>query len=501
MAGSTTPSARVVAGLGGRVLARRRIPPQVGGRELASALIERRSSPSSLAAATRLARGRSLPRAATPARPESGHAAGLSEFAARWLFGDGPPDGIPFSDAAAQAALASISSETGLPSFLEDEEASPGEDVNRASRLLRVTRGRVDEISSYRLSRTPLQIPGEPSQARLPQNREADFSSGIAETGSVAAVPARRAPAPETAVQPPRQPATPPARLVVRPSAGSEAIPEAPRTPVRRLVRARAAPPDPTTGGPRLASVSRLVGRVHHTQHSRHESATDARPEHAAPTHRRALRLASRAPASPREVRQASALFRALPVRRLLRGMTSVLGAGESATENAPETPDDRPHLRGAPQTASVARTPGWAGARARPRVTVPGSASSSNERRAGPVAGTSGVRLAAAARTPLVPGLDGSATVVFAPTAFEAEPSLAHVGAASAASIARFPDLREGSSPASATAAAPALAPAFAGPETLDIDEVYEQVVERLRRDLVAERERMGDLLGDFRR
>jgi hypothetical protein len=499
MAGSTTPSARVVAGLGGRVLARRRIQPQVGGRELASALIERRS-PSSLAAATRLARGRSLPRAATPARPESGHAPGLSEFAARWLFGDGPPDGIPFSDAAAQAALASISSETGLPSFLEDEEAPLGEDVDRAPRLRRVTRGRVDEISSYRLSRTPLQIPGEPSQARLPQNREADFSSGIAETGSVAAAPARRAPAPETAVQPPRQPATP-ARLVVRPSAGSEEIPEAPRTPVRRLVRVRAVPPDPTTGWPRLASVAGLAGRLHHARHGRHESATNARPEHAPPTYRRALRLAPRAPASPGEFRRASALFRASPVRRLLRGMTSVLGAGESATENAPETRDDRPHLRGTPQTASVARTPAWAGARARPRVTVPGRVSNSNDRRRGPVAGTSGVCLAAAARAPLVPGSDGSATVVFAPTAFEAEPSPAHVGAASAASIARFPDLREGSSPASVTAAAPALAPVLAGPEALDIDEVYEQVVERLRRDLVAERERMGDLLGDFRR
>jgi hypothetical protein len=181
--------------------------------------------------------------------------------------------------------------------------------------------------------------------------------------------------------------------------------------------------------------------------------------------------------------------------------MTSVLGAGESATENAPETPGDRPHLRGRPQTASVARTPAWAGARARPRVTVPGRVSNSNDRRRGPLAGTSGVRLAAAARAPLVPGSDGSATVVFAPTAFEAEPSPAHVGAASAASIARFPDLREGSSPASVTAAAPALAPVLAGPEALDIDEVYEQVVERLRRDLVAERERMGDLLGDFRR
>jgi hypothetical protein len=30
-------------------------------------------------------------------------------------------------------------------------------------------------------------------------------------------------------------------------------------------------------------------------------------------------------------------------------------------------------------------------------------------------------------------------------------------------------------------------------------VDELYEHVVERLRRDLLAERERMGDLLGDL--
>jgi hypothetical protein len=30
-------------------------------------------------------------------------------------------------------------------------------------------------------------------------------------------------------------------------------------------------------------------------------------------------------------------------------------------------------------------------------------------------------------------------------------------------------------------------------------MDDVYEQVVDRLRRDLLVERERMGDLLGDL--
>ena len=47
---------------------------------------------------------------------------------------------------------------------------------------------------------------------------------------------------------------------------------------------------------------------------------------------------------------------------------------------------------------------------------------------------------------------------------------------------------------PAPAPAARPA-APAAAPP--IDVDELYEQIIERLRRDLLAERERMGDLLG----
>jgi hypothetical protein len=34
-----------------------------------------------------------------------------------------------------------------------------------------------------------------------------------------------------------------------------------------------------------------------------------------------------------------------------------------------------------------------------------------------------------------------------------------------------------------------------------LDMDQLYEQLVERLRRDLLAERQRMGDVLGDLLR
>lgn len=47
------------------------------------------------------------------------------------------------------------------------------------------------------------------------------------------------------------------------------------------------------------------------------------------------------------------------------------------------------------------------------------------------------------------------------------------------------------------APAQAPAGAPGQGGGGS--IDEIYDQVVERLRRDLLADRERMGDLLGDL--
>jgi len=51
---------------------------------------------------------------------------------------------------------------------------------------------------------------------------------------------------------------------------------------------------------------------------------------------------------------------------------------------------------------------------------------------------------------------------------------------------------------PSPAPAPAPTGTPAApAGAPAPTIDEIYEQVVERLRHDLLVERERMGDLIG----
>jgi hypothetical protein len=49
------------------------------------------------------------------------------------------------------------------------------------------------------------------------------------------------------------------------------------------------------------------------------------------------------------------------------------------------------------------------------------------------------------------------------------------------------------------ASRAASAAQHAARTPEDIAADHVYENVVERLRRDLLAERERMGNLLGDW--
>ena len=70
-----------------------------------------------------------------------------------------------------------------------------------------------------------------------------------------------------------------------------------------------------------------------------------------------------------------------------------------------------------------------------------------------------------------------------------------------STGSLLRAPDdaTAETAAPPSTAATAPPAVPAPAAQSGPDLDEIYEQVVERLRRDLLVERERMGDLLGDL--
>src|SRR5436190_7085148 len=100
-----------------RILRRRELAARAGGRLLARRVEERRR-PKLLAASTRLAR---QPRAdeAVPAEQPVQAPSGFSEFAARWLFGDGQVEGVPF------AGAATVGSMGERPSFLDPPPERP----------------------------------------------------------------------------------------------------------------------------------------------------------------------------------------------------------------------------------------------------------------------------------------------------------------------------------------------------------------------------------------
>lgn len=90
-----------------------------------------------------------------------------------------------------------------------------------------------------------------------------------------------------------------------------------------------------------------------------------------------------------------------------------------------------------------------------------------------------------------------GTASVTFAPAAVSSAPRavLARAEAEPAPVAAPVPV----SAGASAATSAPAPGGAGHAPAAPDMTEVYEHVVEQLRRELLVERERMGDLTGDL--
>ena len=503
MAEPTLRLAGIVASLGRKVLARRAVSARTGGRGLAKAVIERRR-PSYLEAATRLARGRSLARETVPAAAELEltRPPGLSDFAARWLFGDGLPEGTPFSDAVAQAALARTSDDAGLPPLLDEgnEEARVAAQPDAARRLPPAARGRVEEVSSFKLSRMPRS--DRPSEL-VPPDSEAELE-----------IETEPAVAPEPRPEPPEKPpmhrpgsATVPARLVVLPRPQAESSPAEPSSRVRLVARTPTATP-PVASVAARAQVTPAPGffrRLFHALVSAPETAADAPVESSGPpTFRRLLRLVrggSEAPqAEPPLPKLAEAELTPIDAAR----EPDALERSEIPTRAAwppVNTPVERLRLRGAVPRLSVSRTPVRTQTPTRPQVRLSDPAGALIHQSARPPAGTSAIRLAAASGAPLVSASNGTA-VVFATPAPEAEfPPNPLVGAASAPLIARLPDTGGAPRPSIAVAAAEAPAQPLADLEHLDMDEIYEQVVERLRRDLLAERERMGDLLGDLRR
>lgn len=112
------------------------------------------------------------------------------------------------------------------------------------------------------------------------------------------------------------------------------------------------------------------------------------------------------------------------------------------------------------------------------------------------PLLRTAPDRLALAAGAALQHEPDDQATVMFPPPTGREAPTLAR----QEATLSTPPPAPSTppTPPATLSPSTPAPAPAEAA-SGASIDDVYEQVLERLRRDLLAERERMGDLLGEL--
>jgi hypothetical protein len=167
--------------------------------------------------------------------------------------------------------------------------------------------------------------------------------------------------------------------------------------------------------------------------------------------------------------------------------------AAQRPTAQSSLASQERPPLRLVSAPAHASAPAGIA------RSIDPGPAAS------GPVRATrtSGSRLAEATGGRVTQEPGGVETVFF--------PSPPGMQAAVANGLYRAEDSSNDSANSNATASPPpaaAPAPAPAAPQGGgggggggggDIEEIYDQVIERLRRDLLADRERMGDVLGDL--
>jgi hypothetical protein len=428
--------------------------------------------------------------------PPAPAVAGMSDFAARWLFGDGQVEGTPFASGAAipreQAAQ--------LPSFLAARDRSPAPpEAGAATRSTPAVRGQVQEGQPVRLSPVPARGPTV--------SRGADSQ------------------APHEPLPPPSRPAEEPARVPAEPATQTQ-------TPRESVARGQARIPEPAARGersrPTPAPIPIKLERTDVEPPARRQPVAIARrtphaaestgveedvPAIARPPSRWRAGLdrvaATLRPPSPRPAQSTRAATPFVP-SRVPEPPHSAPPAADRPAEREPRRPSTptapgghpRPLLRlwRAPAASPVVTTP-LAGARR--------TAGPTPERSADPTGPTAGQRLAGVtgavvsrerdrdletidfgplarprATVPLLspamsmPGGDGRDTGATA----DAAPS----EAAETTAVA----------PGETSPAGPGASHAAASP---DVDDLYEQVVERLRRDLLFERERMGDLLGDL--
>jgi hypothetical protein len=230
-----------IASLGRQILARHTALRSAGGRRLAQAVTLRRRPTRIVDSATRLARHRSFgPRTeveqiAVPRPP------GMSEFAARWIFGEGPAEGIPFGGGAAIADLAEAS---GPPSFLQEREDDATAPSAGPAAIIEVPRGRVVEVpATFRLSRRPL----EPVDAAA-MPAPADAPVRAVSDGEPMATASGGEPAPRVDEQ------GGPSPVHVEHEVAPEPAPAAPPAVGDDIARPPADTGEPATGGPRAAS-------------------------------------------------------------------------------------------------------------------------------------------------------------------------------------------------------------------------------------------------------
>jgi hypothetical protein len=446
-----------------------------------------------------------------PAAPPA--VAGMSDFAARWLFGDGQVGGTPFASGAAVPREHAGQ----LPAFLAARGRPPARPQPAAAgRSTAAVRGQVQEGQPVRLSPVPAADPTAPPAVPTAPPAVPTVSP---------AVPTMSRSADRTA---PDEPLPPPARPDVEPPGARGNAPTQP--PARQSAARRPATPAAAARGessrPAPARVALQRERVDAELPAPRQRVTIAprtppaaeRPEGeqegpavARPPSRWRAALdrvaATLRPSSPEPAEAARA---ATPSVR-----SPVTTSPRSAPLEADGPVHERAPRRTSTPTASGGRPRPVLAARRRPAaspvVTAPPAEVGQTARPhaqpgADPTGPPAGQRLARVAGAVVSRQLDrGVETIDFAPparrppTATLLSPAISVTagGAPGAGATADPAPSETAHTTADALASAsPGAPPAAAAP---DIDDLYEQVVERLRRDLLCERERMGDLLGDL--
>lgn len=507
----------------------------------------------------------------------------MSEFAAQWLFGDDPPEGIPFGDGAALEAATEVEDPPGAAGTYERSATSQAAPPPAAAR----PRGRIEEGPRLRLSRTPAArraagqplrpgfenavepqewayraagggtgegstgaeevgtgtAPKKPRTAEPIAPVEYRADSGVAEHSTPSSTSSRVEPQPggvrrQLSAQP--EPRMQP-EAVVQPQADAQLEPSVePRPPVESApVTSK---PVPLKRAPRVSGADRPTVRLQRAAWQPLQAEpvprgggpeTAARPEqasaspesesHAGPPIWRRIAGLLRGGGGVPDQESASTLT-APPHRSPLRGPRRLDRLGAPATggqadptpaeDPVSETRGSSPRSTGGQMKPKMRARLDAAGIQpegfARPPIRLRQPAHSLHRDESAPapppLSGPAPERLALAAGATLLPDSDDQATVVFPPPRGQVAPLLARSEATPSAPLAHTTTATVFSTPPAPAPASPATlssprpVPAPAVPSSSgSIDDVYEQVLERLRRDLLTERERMGDLLGDL--